>query len=409
MDVAGMKYALLIWKRRIEDLFILPFVAWGRWRASREPFGGEYDIWFFFPFWHTGGAEKVHAQLANAFPDRKAIIVFTRRSQDERFRTDFESSGHTVIDISAHTDHKSAYWNNLVWRGRISHWMGRQKNRPVLVNGQCNFAYKLSRWCREDIPQVELIHSLNSFSYIRIPFLPFYRTTVMISRNRIADHLDLYERYGIPSAFGERILYIGNGIPLPAGPLQRNTIPGTLKILYAGRGTAEKRVHLVDAIARASREAGSPVTAAYMGDVDAGLRHGRNPLDHFYGNLSDPFDIDSAYLSADILVITSSEEGFPMVVMEAMARGCAILATPVGDLPLHVKPGVNGWLFSTVLDENKIVREGVSFLEEALKDPSMLESLGRNNREYAMAHFSIVQFEQRWRNLLDPLNSTKQV
>jgi glycosyltransferase involved in cell wall biosynthesis len=344
----------------------------------------------------------VHAQLANAFPDRKAVIYFTRKSQDDRFRSEFERSGHPIRDISAFTDDKWSYWNNLIWRGRISHLINRQRKRPVVINGQCNFAYKLSRWVRRDAPQVELIHSLNSFSYIRIPFLPFYRVSVMISRNRIADHLALHERYGIPSPFGERILHIGNGIPLPVYPVARTTEKGKLRVLYAGRGTPEKRVHLVDAILKRARAGGLDVQGLYMGDVGGAIK-APDPADHFYGNLSDAAMIDAAYRSTDILVITSSEEGFPMVVMEAMARGAAIMATPVGDIPLHVRPGVNGWLFSTVLDEGAIVAEGVGFLQEALAHPDLLDHMSTTNQEHARAHFGLGPFEQRWRSLLEEI------
>ena len=399
-----MRYHLVIWKRRIEDLIIWPFVAWGRWRASRAPGEPAYDIWFLFPFFHTGGAEKVHAQLAQAFAGRKAIILFTRHSQDQRFRAEFEKTGHRVMDISAYTDQKQRYWNNLVMRGRISHLINSQQKRPVVINGQCNFAYKLSRWVRKDIPQVELIHSLNSFSYIRIPFLPFYCASVMISKNRIADHLALYERYGIPSPYAERIIHIGNGVPMPADPVTRNTRPDELHVLYAGRGTVEKRVHLVDAILRKARSNGQPVKGIFMGDVDAGLKVPKDPADEYLGNLSDPEKIEDAYQRADILIITSSEEGFPMVVMEAMGHGCAIIATPVGDIPLHVKPGVNGWLFTRTENEEEIISEGADYLEEACRHRVGTERMGHGNIAYARAQFGLGMFEERWRALLDHIN-----
>jgi hypothetical protein len=53
----------MIIKRIIEDLFIFPFVLWGRLSSDSFLPRKSYDIYFFFPFFHTGGAEKVHTQI----------------------------------------------------------------------------------------------------------------------------------------------------------------------------------------------------------------------------------------------------------------------------------------------------------------------------------------------------------
>ena len=65
----------------------------------------------------------------------------------------------------------------------------------------------------------------------------------------------------------------------------------------------------------------------------------------FLGNISEQEEVNSIYRQSDVLIITSSEEGFPMVVMEAMAIGCIILATPVGDLPAHIHNEQQGFPF----------------------------------------------------------------
>ncbi|MCU0370876.1 MAG: flippase-like domain-containing protein, partial [Bacteroidales bacterium] len=173
-------------------LLIRPFIWLGRAHADKYPLQEQYDIFFFFPFYHTGGAEKVHAQLAQVFREQKCLVLFTRKSHDNGFRAAFEQAGHRVLDISAYTDDKRRYWKNLIWRGVVTAHINRQGQRPLVINGQCNFAYKCAPWLHKAIPQLELIHSFNSFSWIRIPFLPFIRQTVMISRKAIADHTRQY-------------------------------------------------------------------------------------------------------------------------------------------------------------------------------------------------------------------------
>lgn len=401
-----MIYRLYLLKRLLEDLILWPFILLGTAKAKKTPLKEAYDIFFFFPFYHTGGAEKVHAQIAYAFSGKKAIIIFTRKSHNEGFRQLFIDSGHKVLDISSYTDDKSKYWNNLVWRGLVSEHINNQLVKPVVFNGQCNFAYKCSPWIKKDIPQLELIHSFNSFSQIRIPFLPFYRKTVMISQKAISDHRKQYQRIGVPEFYDSKIQYIRNGIPLPENPAPK-VFPGLkLKVLYAGRGTPEKRVYLVARIAQQCRAKKLPIDFSYLGDVKPFLEEKLTDTGIFLGNISNTEEVNNVYRNADILIITSSEEGFPMVVMEAMSFGCIILATPVGDLPVHIQNEQEGFLFSTVEDEEKIVSEAIDYVEKLLINPSLCIKISADNMVYAREHFGLSKFEEAYRQLV---NSVKNI
>ena len=396
-----MGYRLLILKRWLEDILIFPFVWLGRRRARQFPLDKEYDIFFFFPFHHIGGAEKVHANIVNALKGKKALIIFTRRSKEAGFIEEFKRSGHQVMDVSALTDDKSRYWNNLYYRGIFSGYINAQKQKTVVFNGHSNFAYKLSRWIRQDIAQIELIHSFSSFSYIRLPFLPFYRETVMISSIRINDHLTQYRKWGVPSRYDEKIRYIVNGIELPEKKEPRVFEEGKLKMMYVGRGTPEKRVHLAGDIASELRKQGLPVEMSFVGDVAHELSSDNKAHDVCYGNVDDPAVLHNLYVQrADILLITSSEEGFPMVVEEAMARGSIIIATPVGDIPIHIKQGVNGFLFSTVSDEQLIIEEAVVFIRQLLSDAALCHTISSNNLDYAYANFGLLNFEAHYQKLI---------
>lgn len=397
-----MGYWLLILKRMLEDLLIFPFVWFGRKKASRFPLDKEYDIFFFFPFHHIGGAEKVHANIVNAVKGKRALIIFTRKSKEEGFLNEFKLSGYQIMDVSALTDNKFQYWNNLYYRGIFSGYINAQKCKTVVFNGHSNFAYKLSRWIRKDFSQVELIHSFSSFSFIRLPFIPYYRETVMISRNRINDHLEQYKKWGVPSAYSSRISYILNGIELPVLKEAREFEEGRLRMMYVGRGTPEKRVHLAGAIATELRKQNLPVEMSFAGDVAHELSDDNAANDVYYGNVDDAMVLHNLYRQrADILLITSSEEGFPMVVEEAMARGSIIIGTPVGDMPVHVKQGINGFLFSTINDEAKIIEEAVGFIGQLLNDTVLCRNISDANLEYAYSNFGLRNFENRYRELIE--------
>jgi glycosyltransferase involved in cell wall biosynthesis len=224
----------------------------------------------------------------------------------------------------------------------------------------------------------------------------------MISRNRINDHLTQYRKWGVPNFYDERIRYIVNGIELPEQKEVRVFEDDKLKMMYVGRGTPEKRVHLAGAIASELRKNKLPVEMSFIGDVAHELNSDNKTHDVCYGNVDNATVLHNLYVQrADILLITSSEEGFPMVVEEAMARGSIILATPVGDLPVHIKQGVNGFLFSTVSDEQLIIEEAVVFIRQLLSDAALCRTISSNNIEYAYSNFGLLNFEDSYKNLIE--------
>jgi len=388
-------YWLLIIKRVIEDIFIYPFILLGRLAALRRPLKKQYKVFFFFPFYHTGGAEKVHAQIAAATGGSDCIVFFTKRSSDDRFLEDFKKTGCDIKDISKFTDDKWLYFLNLFYRGIITGHINRQHQKPIVFNGQCNFGYKISPWVKRSIPQIELIHSLNSFSYIRIPFLPFIKRTVMISKKRIDDHKELYQRYKIPASYTEKIQHIPNAISLPQqiAPKSKND----LSVLYVGRGTEEKRVKLVAETAKLLQN--EKIQFEMLGDVSEAVNPGDYSFIKFYGNTNDEKLIAGVYTKANVLILTSTTEGFPMVIMEAMAHGCVILSTAVGDIPYHVKNNENGFLFSNTMDEATIISEASEKIIWLKNHRNELNRMSDNNIEYAKHNFGIERFNKDYREL----------
>lgn len=388
----------------VESALMFPFILLGKVMATLGP-KAEYDIYFFFPFYHIGGAEKIHYQIAQAFAGSRCIVYFTRKSKGENFLKEFEQNGFTIRDISKYTDNKLLYPVNFIFRGLISFQINNQRNVPIVFNGQSNFGYKISPWVKEHIPQVDLIHALCSFSAIRIPFLEFYKRSVTVSQEIIDKHKRLYDRFRMPRRIRDNIVYINYGIELPVR-IQKTQFVSNLRVLYVGRGSEEKRVHLIAQMARVASEQSFPFTFQFLGDVDKFIPDQLKGFCHLLGSVTDPNDVDRIYRQSDVLVVASSTESGPLVVLEAMARGLAILSTPVGIVNEHIKHGINGFVFSSIEHSEQIVQEGIQFLLSLSRDIDLQKRIATENQNYAFENFGIEHFYKNYRNLFKQLNQS---
>jgi glycosyltransferase involved in cell wall biosynthesis len=104
---------------------------------------------------------------------------------------------------------------------------------------------------------------------------------------------------------------------------------------------------------------------------------------------------------ADFLLVTSSEEGFPLVIMEAMARGAVVIATPVGDIPVHVKQGENGLVFSSIHDEESMFSESMAFIQSLQANPEQFSKISAKNIDYAYDNFGLPTFVMQYKTLIE--------
>ncbi|GAA4333747.1 glycosyltransferase family 4 protein [Flaviaesturariibacter amylovorans] len=399
-----MSYGAWIAKRKVEDVLLSPFILLGRLIARVKPLDREYRVFFFFPFYHTGGAEKVHAQIAAAAGGPDCILFFTRKSQNDTFLQAFRESGCVIRDVSRYTDNKLIYFVNFIWRGILSGYINAQKKAPVVFHGHSNIAYKTAPWIRKGIRQVDLVHSLNTFSMIRVPFIPFYHETVLISQVKRQAHIELYRKLRVPESFIGRLRHIDNAVALPERDYAGKP-EGTFTVLFSGRPGPEKRLPLFLRIAERMHSESPDIRFRVMGAA-AGDVAGPVPANvELLGNKTDPEEIQSIYWNSHVLLLTSETEGMPLVVPEAMGNGCAIVATPVGDLPLHIRPGEQGYLFTSIDDEERIIEEGARYITGLLRHPGRRHQIGADNIRYARDHFSLPAFTEAYRSLLSTDNS----
>jgi len=91
------------------------------------------------------------------------------------------------------------------------------------------------------------------------------------------------------------------------------------------------------------------------------------------------------YLKAfDVFVLPSLKEGFPWVIIEAMAAQSAIIATKVGAIPEIIENKLDGLLIEP--KNSQKLAEKIAFL---LKNPRVRENLGKKAREEVKQNFSL--------------------
>jgi len=114
---------------------------------------------------------------------------------------------------------------------------------------------------------------------------------------------------------------------------------------------------------------------------------------HFVGFVD---DIQSLYLKYDALVLTSTVEGMPMCILEAMRAGRAAIAASVGGVPELVENMKTGYLFSGSKPE-----ELAEIWMQLLEQPALLATMGENAYKRFLEHFTLEIQAQKYLDLMN--------
>jgi len=101
----------------------------------------------------------------------------------------------------------------------------------------------------------------------------------------------------------------------------------------------------------------------------------------FLGNVD---DVTAVLARAHLFVLTSLNEGLPLVVVEAMRAGLPVVATRVGGTPEAVIEGETGLL----VDPGDVTGTRMA-ISRLLEDLDLAERLGRRGQQVAQAQFSV--------------------
>jgi glycosyltransferase involved in cell wall biosynthesis len=332
-----------------------------------------------------GGMEKVVQALARA-QHKLGVDVSVLTSNDGRYELPPEEEPFSVTrlrsSVIAHTQIIPGLFLRLLRLDRTSvlHVHVAAALLPELV-----WVYsKIRRHpyvasVHLDVPPSTLIGRL-----VLAPYKSIFLKRVLRDARAIwvptDDYQDLISnRYGIPR---ERVIPIRCGTPhrIAARPKTLDLANGQRRVLFVGRLAVQKNAStLLDAIAVYVRKYDRSLQVTLAGDGEL-----RNELEAqvsrleigdivtFAGILHGD-QLEVAYRDSDLLVLTSTQESFGLVFIEAMTKGLPIVT---GDIPAVrnvVENGVNG-----VLAE--LNPEAVAdAIHSVLADSARYAEMSRNN------------------------------
>lgn len=190
----------------------------------------------------------------------------------------------------------------------------------------------------------------------------------------------------IPAA-ADRIVILPNA----TRPASRAQIPprdSRVRITSLGQlGERKGTPQLIEALGKLSAKPGWIATIAGDGKVDeararvakSGLRDRVN-VPGWLG----PDETAELLSKTDVLVLPSSAENLPMVILEAFAHGIPVISTPVGAIPEVIETGRNG-----ILVPVGDVDELASALGQLIEAPAMRAILGEAARKDHSARYEI--------------------
>jgi glycosyltransferase involved in cell wall biosynthesis len=389
-----MTYQAAIKKLWWERIGMAPFVWLGRLAGWLFPLKTRHSIFLFFPNADIGGSPRVNAELTHFLKDKDPIIIFSKKAHNNQYRQRFEAEGVRIIDLHKYVDNKLYHFVNFFFRGVLATWINKQPN-TVVFGGESIFFYKIIPHIRKDIRTVELNHVHVWLPYT-IGFIDRMDARVFSTRQLKEEVEAQYRLNNLPDHYFKKLHFIDNAIEIPTYQPVENDI---LQVFYIGRGSPQKRVHLVAAVAEKMHAEGFPVHFNFVGDVTKIINVNDYPYCSFYGNVKEESAMQKIYEKADVLLLTSAFEGLPVVIMQMMSYGKVVVSTAVSGIPGYIFHEQNG-LLVTATEEPAIVEEAAGHIARLQQDPALRQRLGQHAKEDAIEKFSRESFEAAYARIL---------
>lgn len=341
-------------------------------------------ILLFIPHHHIGGAERVHLNIIKALKYKP--IVFCDYSSSDKISEEFSKNAYCFFVTSGKRRKFAIRFLQI-----ISCFL------PVVLFG-CNSGlfYNFVSKLKGKIKAIDLTHAFSfpehGMEISSLPYVNLLDKRIVINNKTFNDYKVLYQENAIEESLLDRFKIISNGISIRNfDDCQIDTRFANFTIGYVGRNSPEKRPELFFEIVRQTK-----IKAKAIGDNFDNFKIDF-PKVNYFENCNDPEIIRKQFSGITLLIVSSSREGFPLVIIEAMEMGIPVISTDVGSIAEHVINDVNGYLSG--VDKEEFLRFAISKVNTIIQDKNLYRNLSLKAREHAEHNFDIEIFNKQYREL----------
>lgn len=358
------------------------------------------EIVFFFPFYHTGGAEKVHANIVNALKNKKCTVIFTKGSATNNMYQYFEGVGE-IVELNSILNKRQNWISNKLNKS-IVRSINQSKSLRNLFSSNSEYFYQLLPELSPTVTKNDLFHNFfenDSREQSVANSVEFITNRIVINKAAKNDLIKIYEKKGIHTSFQSNIKIINNGINLVKPYFIKKDVTN-VKIGYIGRWCFEKRPELFLSIAKQVKIKYPFVSFVMAGSgMKSNIDLINNAGVEFLGDIISEESLNEIYRGLHFIVLPSIYEGFPMVFMEAMACGVIPITTNLEGIKEHITTDYNGILIDELIEE-KIITSFCNAITSLIESPEKVNNMSHNCFTYAHENFGIERFNHSYQNLL---------
>ena len=349
------------------------------------------SLFFFFPHYHTGGAEQVHLDILRIFADQKPFIIITNNSRNKTHYQAMQDTGR-LIEIYKYFNNANRFIVKNFFYGFLASMINRHP-KSVVISANSTIFYELCYYLNESYI-IDILHGLfgiNNKHWIQAT--PKINKRIVVSQAVYTSVKNIYIDNGFADKYDDRLKIIHNAVPMCDLNIAKD-LNAPLKIVFIARNSKEKRFHLYQQIAlKVIQEL--PGTIFYcIGNYD-----NTQPIVNL-GEICDRQKLYQTIKDFHILILCSISEGFGLVISEGMTCGLVPLATDVGGVRETFQDGISGFLIKAE-NEEEIIAEFIADIKKLDTNRELLKLMSNSAREYVQENINYERFAIEYTKVIE--------